>query len=181
MSNNEIRQSIIKRRKQEDLSYRFEAAEVIINKLISTDYYSAADKILIYADASGEVPTDKLILRALLDGKEVYAPLCGEDFSMEFYRIHDLGELYPHHYGIREPLEIEYLKLNEVTNNTIIVVPGVAFDMQGHRIGYGKGYYDRYLSRFNINHRIGFAYEYQIVDNLEINATDITMTEIITN
>lgn len=183
MTNSELRQIIIKKRRQLSLEYRIEASDKILDELIGLDEYKQADRILIYADANGEVSTDKLILTSLLAGKKVYAPVCGSDYSMEFYQIFALEELYPASYGIREPLTIEELRLTEavIDDNTLIIVPGVAFDCHSNRMGYGKGYYDRYLAKNTIRQRIALAYDFQIVDSLETKETDIPMTKILTN
>lgn len=176
-----IRKEIIDKRKGLDFEYKSEAAELISKRLFNLEEYKKADLILTYADASGEVITDKIILRALLDGKKVYAPVCGEDFSMEFYQIYSLDELYLGHYGIREPLEIEYGKLTKevITKNTLAIVPGVAFDKENNRMGYGRGYYDRFFARFEIPRRIGLAYDFQILEKIEVKPTDIKMTGVL--
>jgi len=183
MGNNELRKALIEKRKGLSLQYRLEAADIIFIKLIQMDEYICADKVLLYADANGEVATDKLILFSLLEGKRVFAPVCGEDFSMEFYEIFAIDELYPGSYGIREPLPIDSLRLTEsvIDEKTIIIVPGIAFDSRNSRIGYGRGFYDRYLGRNRITNRIALAYDFQIVELLETNDTDIPMTKIITN
>lgn len=183
MINTMDRNKIIKRRRELSLDYRLKASDEILQKLTILDEYKNAESVLAYADANGEVMTDKLILTAMLAGKKVYAPLCGEDFSMDFYRIHSLDDLYPGAYGIREPAPVPQNELTEsvVSDDTLIIVPGVMFDKNGNRMGYGKGYYDRYLSRMNIKHRIGIAYDFQIMDALDVKATDVPMTLIITD
>lgn len=183
MDKSVIRKEIINKRKLLPLDTRLHASDSILNKLYSLEEYKLADRILIYADSNGEVPTDKLILNSLLNGKHVYAPVCGEEYSMDFYEIFALEEMYPGSYGIREPLTIDNLRLKEadINDKTLIIVPGVAFDKHNNRMGYGKGYYDRFLSRMPIINRIALSYDFQIVDCLEVTVTDIPMTKIITN
>lgn len=178
-----LRKELIKKRKELTTEYRIKSSDKILDKLFESEEYIKADIILVYADSNGEVATDRLILKSLLNGKRIFAPVCEDNFSMNFYEIFSLDEMYPSTYGIREPLPIENFKLSDakITDNTLIVVPGVAFDKNNNRMGYGKGYYDRYLSRVDIKHRIGLAYKFQVVDKLEYSETDIPMTRIISN
>lgn len=181
MNYTNIRKDIVNKRKGLDFEYKNQASKAIHQRLFNLETYKESDVLLVYADASGEVLTDRIILKALLDGKKVYAPVCGEGYSMEFYRIYSLDELYLGHYGIREPLEIEYEKLTKelITKNTLAIVPGVAFDKENNRMGYGRGYYDRYFARYEIPNRLGLAYDFQIIDKIEAKATDIKMTGIV--
>ena len=183
INNMDLRKEIIRKRKELSFAYKLEACDVILDKLVACDCYKNSDNVLLYADANGEVLTDKIILRALLDRKNVYLPVSDEYGGMEFYHVYALEELYTGAFGIREPLEIEYEKFNssDITDNTICIVPGVVFDLNGNRMGYGRGYYDRYLTRNKINNRIGIAYDFQIVSSVEAKHYDVPMTMIITN
>ncbi len=178
---NDIRKEMIKRRKSLDTATRLSASDIIADKLTGTSCYKDADILLVYADYGGEVATDRIINHALLDGKNVYAPVCTENCRLEFYRIFSLDEMYPGSYGIREPLKIEYLKLEnkDISECSVCITPGTVFDRHGGRVGYGKGYYDRFFEEYKIDHRIGLAYGFQIVDKLELLPTDIPMTKVI--
>ena len=177
----ELRKETIAKRKALSVSERLKRSDEIIGRIMATDEYKNADTILLYADCNGEVATDRLIAEALLAGKKVYAPVCLEEYKLDFYRIFAIDELQTGAYGIREPLKIEYLKLNEgdITDRTICITPGVVFDRCGHRLGYGKGYYDRFFSTVNIKHRIAPCFDFQITENITPNETDIPMTMII--
>ncbi len=173
---------IIKKRRALDAALRLMESDIITDKVIASDEYIKADTILVYADYNGEVATDKLICRALLDGKRVYAPVCLSDGTLDFYRIFALEEMEIATYGIREPLKIEYLKYapDEPGDNTLCITPGTVFDLSCNRMGYGKGYYDRFFAAKSIPYRLGLAYDFQIVDHIDIKATDVAMTKIIT-
>ena len=86
-------------------------------------------------------------------------------------------------YGIREPLKIEYLKLDtaKTDDDCVCITPGSVFDRDGHRLGYGKGYYDRFFSETDISHRIGICFDFQMVDHITPNDNDIDMTRVISD
>lgn len=183
MDNNTLRQQMIQKRLLLSSEERLRRSDLIADRVCELEEYRNADKLLIYADHNGEVATDRLIRMALLAGKEIYMPVCETGLRLEFYRVFDIDELLPGAYGIREPLRIEYLRLSDeaVNDNTLCIVPGTVFDKAGNRLGYGKGYYDRYLGRTHIKHRIGAAYDFQITDKLSLKAHDIPMTAIISD
>ena len=178
-----IRKEIINKRKELSFEYKLEASKIISKKLYELEEYKKANNLLVYADASGEVLTDEIILNSMIKGKNVYAPVCGDNYSMDFYRIYSLEELTVGHYGIREPLAIEKEKLTEsvIDDGIIAIVPGVVFDRKNNRMGYGRGYYDRFFAKMNIPYRIGLAYDFQIVDEIITKDTDIAMTRVIDN
>jgi len=183
MDEKQLRKEIIKKRMELDSSERLHRSDIIADKLIRTDEYREAKKILVYADASGEVATDRIINKSLLEGKRVYAPVVLNEADMDFYEIFSLDELYPGSFGIREPLTIENLKYSGESNDsdTLMIVPGVAFDRNNNRMGYGRGFYDRYLARVAVNKRVALAYDFQIVDSIIPKETDVPVTGIITD
>lgn len=177
------RTDIIKTRKNMPVESRMAASDIIYDKIISNDDFITADNILIYADCNGEVMTDKIINTALLQGKAVFCPVSLPAFNLAFYRIFSMNDLLPGMYGIREPLQLDNLELTDdmITERTLCIVPGVIFDMSGNRMGYGKGYYDRFFAKHNIQKRIGIAYDFQIVQEIPAKEHDIKMTEVIYN
>lgn len=134
-------------------------SDAIYNSIISDPSFIEAKDILIYASYNNEVDTDKIILKALMMGKNIYMPHVDGD-DMEFYRVFALDELIPGSYGIREPYNIEHLKY-KASNVSICIMPLASFDCNGNRVGYGKGYYDRYLEKNHIGTLIGIAFECQ--------------------
>lgn len=124
-----------------------------IRKYVLTDsVYEAAEVILAYASYRSEVDTAALIGQALADGKYVFAPKVSGD-EMEFWRITATEDLREGYRGIPEPVERvsfpEWLagQSNAGEIHVMMWMPGAVFDKERHRIGYGKGFYDRYLSR----------------------------------
>ena len=182
MTNDEIRKQIIRQRKQLSAEYKNTIEESIFNELLSMEEYRTAENLLLYIDYNGEVQTRLILKYALNSNKNVYVPLCKDNCIMDFYKIADMSQLKEGHYGILEPEEDNSNCFNatDLCRETICIVPGVAFDRDNNRIGYGKGYYDRFFERFNIPNRIGLAYDFQIVEKLNISANDIRMTKILT-
>lgn len=119
------------------------------NRLYSLREYSAADVILIYVSKPIEVDTIAVISAALEKGKRVAVPRCiPETRGMEFYEITSIDELKPGSFGVLEPVPGCSCPLRPY-RRALCVVPGLSFDSSGYRLGYGKGYYDRFLAGFH--------------------------------
>ena len=101
---------------------------------------------MIFASYGSEIDTSEIISEALRTGKRVYLPRV-EGLEMQFYRIYSLEELTEGYRGIPEPdgTSERYLYSENEADHTLMIMPGVAFDPYRHRIGYGKGFYDRFL------------------------------------
>lgn len=112
--------------------------------------YQKAGRLLFYVSTPQETDTRKLLAAALEEKKEVFVPLCFSEGRMAFYRISCMEDLRPGHFGILEPepSQCKLLELGpgESFEDMLCLVPGVAFDVRGYRLGYGKGYYDRFLA-----------------------------------
>ena len=127
----------------------------IIDRMIHLDCYRNAEALLVYVSFRSEVETKTLIEKALLDKKAVFAPaVSGRE--MEFFRITSLRELKSGYQGIPEPAQDAkasyraWLRQRETApTKTLLCMPGAAFDRERNRIGYGGGYYDRYLSELS--------------------------------
>ncbi len=122
----------------------------ICNRFLSSITYRYARVFLLYAPLWDEIDCMPIAERAMADGKTVAFPRCLPDCRMRFHVVKDLSALIPCAYGIREPREDAPVYIPEAAGaeQPVCVVPGVVFDEEGYRIGYGKGYYDRYLSSF---------------------------------
>lgn len=159
-------------------------SRLILEKLLTLPSVQKAEYILCYVDYKSEVRTKALIERLLSMGKKVYVPrVCGED--MDFYRINSLNDLLMGYKGILEPLEEPEKRFTaelfvQHSMDTVMLLPGVAFDKKGGRIGYGKGYYDRYLMRIPCKERIALSYQMQLVEDAKSSELDIPLTGIIT-
>ncbi|MGG7142133.1 5-formyltetrahydrofolate cyclo-ligase [Clostridium nigeriense] len=153
----------------------------ILNELISTDLYKKAKSIFIYLSFGSEIDTNKIINKALEDKKEVYIPKIYKfDKSMKAIRLNSFKDLKKNTMGILEPIDDS--NFIEKENIDLIIVPGVVFDFKGNRIGYGGGYYDRYLEPIKeFKNKMVLAYDLQIVDFIEQEDHDVTFDYIITN
>lgn len=153
----------------------------IFNELINTDLYKRSINIFIYISFSNEINTRNIIEKAFKDKKNVFIPkVYKDDKLMKAIKLNSIDELKKNSMGILEPIDdSNYI---EKENIDLIVVPGVVFDKECNRIGYGGGYYDRYLKDIKSKkNKIVLAYDLQIVDKIESEVHDIKVDYIITN
>lgn len=119
--------------------------------------YENNDVLLIYVSTAIEVDTFRIINQALSDGKRVAVPRCIPNTrNMEFYYIQSTDELEPGMFGVLEP-KANPDKMYRTNDRGLCIVPAFSYDWNGYRLGYGKGYYDRFLSRFEGN-IVGICY-----------------------
>lgn len=173
MNKNIIRSNI---KKQRNL---LSDKEVLEKSIIITDNfynkYSYLDVFLLYFPYGKEVCTINLIKKLHKLGKEIYLPVVIGNI-MEFRQFISFDTLKKGNFGILEP---EGNLLNKKPD--IMCVPGVAFDNECNRIGYGGGFYDKYISENNNCIKSAFAYDFQIVDKIETECFDIPVDEIFTD
>lgn len=138
--------------------------------------FNRAKVIALYASVHCEVQTAAVASEALRAGKTLlYPAVVGAD--LEFRRVDELSELVPGRFGIPEPAG----KPHDVMEADIIVVPGVAFDLEGRRIGYGKGFYDRSLHLLEGSGKlVAFCYDFQLVEEIAGEPHDVTMDLVVT-
>jgi 5-formyltetrahydrofolate cyclo-ligase len=143
--------------------------------------YKKAKAVMFYLSYGSEVITDFMINSAFDDGKMVVVPAIKKTGDEEMYavKISKITDAYLSVYGIRQP-EIEPNYTVEKDNIDLIFVPGLAFNVEGYRIGYGKGYYDRWLKNVPIEKTVGLAYDFQITDKLPIGKHDLPVGVVIT-
>ena len=137
--------------------------------------YSNSRRILAYADYNHEVMTKYIIEAAWNDGKEVAVPkVVGQD--MVFYKLTDFSQLEPGYFGIPEPVSGEIVEWPEA----LMIMPGVAFDRANHRVGYGGGFYDRYLEKHPQLERVAIAFSFQMLPEVPTEPTDICPQIVVT-
>lgn len=143
----EIRRRILSARDQIPSEDRKRLSEKIKEQMLLCPAYCEAEVILAYVSYRSEVDTIELIKQAVADGKRVFAPKVHGD-DMEFWQIDSMEDLQSGYQGISEPEETlsfsAYQKVHR-DDKILMWMPGAVFDVQRHRIGYGKGFYDRYL------------------------------------
>lgn len=154
-------------------------SDAIFNYLVGADFYIGADTVLLYWSTSSEVITHKMIDKALTDGKRVALPKCiDKQGNMLFYYIKSADDLRDGMYGIREPVTDDLA--DKFKTNDICLVPGLSFDKDGYRLGYGKGYYDRFLQSFP-GVSAGLCYEGCLSESLATDQYDKKVNYIITD
>ena len=156
--------------------------EQIVNALLRENWYADAKIICVYAAITSEVDLRDFCQRAWKDGKKLYFPkVFGEE--MEFYEVDDFICLKEGCFHVMEPdLENYDLKKYEDQPEPVhILVPGVAFSATSYRLGYGKGYYDRYLSMHPSLIPVGICYSEQRESEIPTDIHDIRMKKIITD
>ncbi|MBQ6864083.1 MAG: 5-formyltetrahydrofolate cyclo-ligase [Clostridia bacterium] len=130
----------------------------IANKLLSLWSFREADTIFAYMSTGIEIGTDEIIAKAWELGKKVAVPRCIPGTRhMQFYYITDYSQLENGSFGVREPIPDKCIPATD-SSNAICVVPALVFDKNCYRLGYGKGYYDRFLSGFE-GSAVGLCYE----------------------
>ncbi len=160
-------------------------SRAVFEKLKGTDAYKDAVNILVYASFGSEVSTDDIISESLSLGKNVFCPKVTDPKSgiMEFVRIDHIKDLREGYFHIMEPqiTDRSTLYSGQDPDRTLLIVPLVAFDRNMNRIGYGGGFYDRYLSRYPGAVTISAAFECQMADeDIESEQGDIKPMMIIT-
>ena len=120
----------------------------LTDSFLGLDEYKNSDTLFAFVSSEIECDTSKIIEDALGSGKRVAVPKCGEKSGeMDFYYITSRSDLERGKFGILEPVP-EKCPIAEDFSSGLCIVPGLCFDLQGYRIGFGKGYYDRFLQKF---------------------------------
>lgn len=166
---NELRKMILERRMELSEETVHELSEQICNKVKNMQEYIDAEDICMYMPANNEVDVTFLIEDAWSKGKTVWLPKTAGR-RMDFFKFDSTTPLSEGSYKILEPESDIILEPDE---KTLILMPGVAFSMDGGRIGYGGGYYDIYLEQHSLSTKLAVCYDFQIVEELPIEEHDI--------
>ena len=154
-------------------------SEAILQRLWAVSEFAASHTILCYVSSKdNEVDTIPLIRNAISSGMVVLVPIARKNGVMEWSHLHALEELAPSRFGILEPLP-EMCRIVTPPPDAVVIVPGIAFTRDGHRIGYGGGYYDRFLATHQ-GASIALAFDVQIIDTLAIEPHDTPVDFLIT-
>lgn len=175
-----LRRACIEQRGALPFTSCFSGSDVIVSSLKENFSIEKGQKVFAYLAIGKEVNIDAYLAYLLEQGVEVYVPHClSERGIMEAVQLHSLEDVKTGKYGIREPREINKTALPEELD--YILVPGVAFDEKGGRLGMGAGYYDRFLPITAIERRIGIAWEMQIQhEDIPMEEQDVRMGYIVT-
>lgn len=179
-----LRKEILKKRENIDKVKKENMDTEILNSFYKSKYYNEAINIFIYISYGSEINTRDIINRALKEKKRIYVPRTEfKTRTMDAVEISSLDNLIESSYGILEPSKNEpCIDPNELD---LIVVPGVAFDRNGGRMGYGAGFYDRYFSKINKNNigritKLALAYDFQVTDEVPMGELDVPVDYVLT-
>lgn len=155
--------------------------QIIFKKVINSREYIEAKRIFVFVSYQSEVDTHRIIKWVLKDGKELCVPkIMSKEEGMAIVKIETFEDLELGAYGILEPKYIS-TKVEEASID-LALLPGIAFDRHGGRVGYGGGYYDRFLKKArNDSKKIALAYSFQILKEVPMEEYDVFIGGIITD
>lgn len=192
MDKQEIRKSHLEQRNALDPNRISRAGANMKKFLVESSLYQNARTVMLYEDFRKEAPTEDMIVDVLFSGRSLVLPLTDRAFQIHAYQINKSGcgdtlcvtdilsKLRLSSMGILEP-DPDQCELADLSSIDLVVVPGLAFDQKGNRIGYGKGCYDGFLPQLPPNTpKIGMAYDFQIVEELPATEGDIPMDYLLT-
>lgn len=175
MEKKDIRKQVFDGRKKLTARELEQKSRIICGKIMGMNAFERAKAIYVYMDCKGEVSTKPLIEAAWRLGKKVAAPrVCGDE--MAYYYITSYGDVAPGYYDIPEPVTGEIA----TDEDALLIVPGVGFDAKRHRCGYGKGFYDRYLTAHPGHRTVAAAFDFQLVEEVPSEPHDILPQYLVT-
>ena len=172
-----LRKTLKELRRNIPLEKKHLADTEIVSRFLMTKEYNKAKLLLCYMNTSEEINTTPLIYAALANGKQVGLPRCNGE-RLDFYYINGLDDLVVGSYGIMEPSVKKCKRITDYSGS-ILVAPGLSFSPDGNRIGYGRGYYDRFLAAYS-GKVIGLCYNSLVKLNIPVEETDKKVNVLIT-
>ena len=175
MNKTELRRTI-REKKRAMTEAQIEAKSAELTRLfLLSDAYRNASAIYGYLPYNQEVRTVPMLEQALRDGKRVAVPKCYGD-EMRFILMDDLSLVEKGYAGIPEPIADGPVADDP---SALVLMPGLAFDPQGHRIGYGGGFYDKFLEQEPDHPTVALCYDFQMLPHLETESHDIPVGQVI--
>ncbi|MBC5687786.1 5-formyltetrahydrofolate cyclo-ligase [Mediterraneibacter sp. NSJ-55] len=173
----QIRAAYLKKRASWPIDSRKRAGKMIEKVLFSSPVFCQTEELYCYISYGEEVSTKGILKQALKEGKKVAVPKVSGPGKMEFYYIDSMEDVKPGFKGILEPKGRGRLAEGEAG---LILVPGLACDKNGYRIGYGGGFYDAYLKAHPKLLSIGLFYSIQLIDTVPVQEQDMPVQRIMT-
>lgn len=176
-----LKSEIFERRKSLSREEVKEKSRIIKEKLNSMPEFKKSKNILTYVSFNNEVDTINIINGLLTKNeKKVLVPYVDKDKVIQISKINSFDDLEPKTFGILEPKRNKIKKF-DIDKLDLVIVPGIAFDKNGHRIGYGHGYYDRFLEKIKKDTaKIALAFDFQIVDKIPEERHDVPVDVVVT-
>jgi 5-formyltetrahydrofolate cyclo-ligase len=175
MDKKELRRQIREKKRAMTPAQIEEASSRLGELFARTEQYKAAKSIYGYLPYNQEVRTVPMLERALADGKRVAVPKVYGD-EMRFIWMTDLSQVEKGYSGIPEPVADDPVADDP---HALVLMPGLAFDPQGHRCGYGGGFYDKFLAAEPNHPTLALCYEFQMLPHLETEAHDIPVDYVL--
>lgn len=176
MEKKDIRKHIFALRSQHTQEWIEASSLAVCDRILSLEEYRSCSGIWAYMDCKGEVSMKKLLETSWKLGKQVAVPKVLNGETMEYYLIDGYEDVRPGYFQVPEPVTGRLAR----SEDSLIILPGVAFDKNRHRCGYGKGFYDRYLSAHPHHPTIAAAFDFQVLDQIPADAHDILPQKLIT-
>ena len=175
MSKRDIRLEVLEKRARMSPEERALKSRAIGDRLMKTGLWADAKTVFLYMSLPGEVETDRLIAEAWSQGKQVAVPKVTEE-GLVFSKLDSFEELSEGSFHVREPREIREIS----DGRALVIMPGVAFDIKCNRIGYGKGFYDRYLFEHRGHPAVALSFDFAVYSKIPSGPHDIKPGLIIT-
>jgi len=173
----EIRSKILLKLKNQKQKEQQRKSNLIMKKLFRALVFKKAKVVMFFISFGGEVNTENMIRQAMKLGKKVAVPVCGKNRVMRPSILAENAKLIRGLYEIHEPAIKKFISLN---NLDLVVVPGVAFDKKGNRLGRGKGYYDCFLHKLpSKTSAVGLAFDFQILPSIPTTCLDKEVHRVI--
>ena len=175
MDKKELRRSIRDRKRAMSEAEIVQRSEKLAELFYASEAYKNAKTIYGYLPYNQEVRTVPMLEQALRDGKRVAVPKCYGD-EMRFIYLEDLSQVEKGYCGIPEPIADGPVAHDPTA---LVLMPGLAFDPEGHRLGYGGGFYDRYLSAEPGHPTVALCYDFQLLPHLDTEEFDIPVDTVL--
>ncbi len=181
MDKKQLRQQFLQKRDSLNLLDAQAKSHEITQRLLLLSEYQEAQDILVYLAFKNEISTKVIIIDAWQKNKRILIPVCQpSDKSLLLSELHSFGELTSGTWNIPEPKK-EYLRPIDPQKVDLAIIPGLAFDFSGYRLGYGGGYYDRFLPKLLATcPKIALAYDFSLAEFLPHETHDIPVDCIVT-
>lgn len=181
MTKKELRKQVLEIRDNLSKEEIDEKSQIILKKLETTPQFQKATRIMLFASFSSEVKTIDFIQKCIDLGMQVYLPYIENDKEsiMKAVQVNSLSQLQPGYKGILE-IKPELVKEIEPENIELIVTPCVCYDYDRYRVGYGKGYYDRFFLKTHA-YKIGVCFDECMVEKIDIDQYDVPVDMVITD
>lgn len=175
MNKQELRKSIREQKRAMTEDQIQEKSRLLGQLFAASALYRNAKTIYGYMPYNQEVRTVPMLEQAIRDGKRVAIPKCYGD-EMRFIFMEDLSKVEKGYAGIPEPIEDAPIADDETA---LVLMPGLAFDPEGHRIGYGGGFYDKFLAKEPNHPTLALCYDFQMMEKLETEEFDIPVDQVL--